>query len=1093
MGRARATVLAAVVVISVTVGSVAVAGAAATGPSTVNSSSVVEDRAAAEPSAVNERSADAASNGSASGTADATVDADERPAPLVEQWSETFDNERGDVIADVEGTDDGAVVFAGETRLAWDDSPTTQAWVGRVDSLTGDLDWETAWGDGETRVCPDNLPCSTSYPDDTAADVAPDGNGGFLVTGYTETLSTRYGKRTGDDECRYNVLLMRVSAGGATNAEGAGDCTSWIGGASGIAPGATGSVVAGMHVASYRAGDTQPQWTAFQNSGIGFADVIAVDDGYVAVGHRPNGPGTVAKIGPSGSVVWSRTVGSGSVVLRRVVETEDGSYAYTGWTERNGDLEALVGETTASGAVNWTTTYGGEGSQSGYDLVEVSDGYVVAGIDAKTRPANSLAPPYGDGWLFKVNASGQARWERNFTREDEVGGFAAIETTDNGFVMAGGVKDSQGLDRQTVESRDGWVARALRCVDTDGDGDTDDDDDALCDNWEDEGIDVDGDGRADLDLPEMGADREHKDVFVEVDYMDCGAAGSASCRTDHDHEPTTESLDRVEAAFADAPVDNPDGETGVNVHLQVDDAVPEDRVLDFGGSFDMSEYFAIKYGDDRCSTEDGGGHFGTTDDRESDDCEKRLEARLLAYHYLLSGHNNSVGALGLAPTPGNDLMSFVSGPQTDDLVRERARRTYQNDSLEDRTIHEERVWLESVTIMHELGHNLGLRHGGDDDRNNKPNYLSLMNYQYAHNYVGRATSLPGVDDDALTRPDSDLDFSRERLPPLDETSLTESAGLQGPGDERSIFIDNVSAEVGPQRFVIPGSGEIDWNRDDRIAGSTSADVNYDGTRTDLTGHEDWSTLRYNFRETGWFRQQFAAFSDFDSEWTYRAHLDAGLGSPDVDDDGVQNYRDNCPLLANAGQADGNGDGTGDACTRDTEPPIPAFAVEEVTVDGEPAIRFDASNSTDPEDRGVIAYTWDFGDESSGFGQSPTHAFAEAGEYAVALTVEDFDGDTATVERSVSVEAGADSGGEPGADGGDGTGDDGSDADGDAGSVNDPSSPGDSRADGPAAVGPLSALPGGFPGLGLGFVGGLAGGVVLVAALASLGVLRRKES
>ena len=503
MGRALAAVLAALVVVSLTVGSVAVAGAATAGPSVVT-----------------ERSAGGGPSGSTGAATSAAVDADERPAPLVEQWSETFDSERGDVIADIEGTDDGGVVFAGETRLAWDDSPTTQAWVGRVDSLTGDLDWETAWGDGETTVCPDDLSCSTSYPDDTAADIAPDGNGGFLVTGYTETLGTRYVQRTGDDECRYNILLMRVNAGGATNADGAGDCTSWIGGASGIAPGTTGAVVAGMHLASYRGGDTEPQWTAFQNSGIGFTDVIAVDNGYVAVGHRPNGPGTVAKVGAGGAVEWSRTVGSGSVVLQSVVETEDGDYAYAGWTERNGDLDALVGETTAGGAVNWTTTYGGKGYQSGYDLVEVSGGFVVAGINAETRPQNSLAPPYGDGWLFKVNASGQARWEKNFTREHQVGGFGAITKTDNGFVMAGGVKDSQGLDESTVESRDGWVARALRCVDTDGDGDTDDDGDALCDNWEDEGIDVDGDGQADLDLAEMGADREHKDVFVEVDYMD---------------------------------------------------------------------------------------------------------------------------------------------------------------------------------------------------------------------------------------------------------------------------------------------------------------------------------------------------------------------------------------------------------------------------------------------------------------------------------------------------------------------------------------------------------------------------------------------
>jgi hypothetical protein len=34
------------------------------------------------------------------------------------------------------------------------------------------------------------------------------------------------------------------------------------------------------------------------------------------------------------------------------------------------------------------------------------------------------------------------------------------------------------------------------------------------------------------------------------------------------------------------------------------------------------------------------------------------------------------------------------------------------------------------TFMHELGHNLDLRHGGDEEQNYKLNYLSVMNYQY---------------------------------------------------------------------------------------------------------------------------------------------------------------------------------------------------------------------------------------------------------------------------------------------------------------------------------------------------------------------------
>lgn len=44
-----------------------------------------------------------------------------------------------------------------------------------------------------------------------------------------------------------------------------------------------------------------------------------------------------------------------------------------------------------------------------------------------------------------------------------------------------------------------------------------------------------------------------------------------------------------------------------------------------------------------------------------------------------------------------------------------------------------RINTQASTIMHELGHTLGLRHGGDVDDHRKPNYYSIMNYLYQLN------------------------------------------------------------------------------------------------------------------------------------------------------------------------------------------------------------------------------------------------------------------------------------------------------------------------------------------------------------------------
>jgi len=136
------------------------------------------------------------------------------------------------------------------------------------------------------------------------------------------------------------------------------------------------------------------------------------------------------------------------------------------------------------------------------------------------------------------------------------------------------------------------------------------------------------------------------------------------------------------------------------------------------------------------------------------------------------------------------------------------------------------------TFMHELGHALGLKHGGGDDINFKPNYHSVMNFTWQMPMVGF--------DDNWTP-----DFSRLEQPDLDETSLDEAAGIGG--------LSKFNVPVGPAlpdgAQVVPEKGPVDWNRDgDLTDTSVAADANWILPTLDpspgelLRGYADWANL-----------------------------------------------------------------------------------------------------------------------------------------------------------------------------------------------------------------------------------------------------------
>ena len=313
-------------------------------------------------------------------------------------------------------------------------------------------------------------------------------------------------------------------------------------------------------------------------------------------------------------------------------------------------------------------------------------------------------------------------------------------------------------------------------ADTDGDG--------LLDEWEVNGYDHDGDSIIDVDLPAMGANPLRKDIFVEIDWMKA---------TDHNHKPDAKGITKVINAFANAPVSNPDGSTGIILHVDTGN-------LGGGNSLNhdidlnpvWTEFDVIK-----------AANFAPE--------------RGPIFHYAVFAHQYSAGcSSGLA-----------RGIPASDFIVSLGCWTNQVGTM-----------LEQAgTLMHELGHNLGLRHGGRDHVNYKPNFLSVMNYFFQTRGL------------YITDKWGRLDYSRYLIKDMDENHLNEKRGLNVVGGDRPIrkYGTRAFCPNGAVQNIARAKRYVDWDCDlNNAETDVSVDVNNSLNKSILTGlSNEWDNIVYD--------------------------------------------------------------------------------------------------------------------------------------------------------------------------------------------------------------------------------------------------------
>ncbi|MFX1537477.1 MAG: hypothetical protein ACFFDI_24990 [Promethearchaeota archaeon] len=212
-------------------------------------------------------------------------------------------------------------------------------------------------------------------------------------------------------------------------------------------------------------------WTkTYNGSGYDAAyDIVQTSDGgYALVGvtssttNPADGNCLLVKTDATGVMQWNHTYGtSDDEQVYTLIQTADGGFVLAGTqgpqppiikatsqaSSSEGFWDFWLVKTDSHGISQWNQTYGGEGYDYAWALIQTTDGgYALMG------GTTSYGAGKDDAWLIKTDAAGVAQWNHTYGTNDGEQAYTLIQTVDGGFVFAG----KQG---SPTSSEDFWLVK----------------------------------------------------------------------------------------------------------------------------------------------------------------------------------------------------------------------------------------------------------------------------------------------------------------------------------------------------------------------------------------------------------------------------------------------------------------------------------------------------------------------------------------------------------------------------------------------------------------------------------------------------------
>lgn len=331
---------------------------------------------------------------------------------------------------------------------------------------------------------------------DIASSIQQTIDGGYIITGYSESDSSNVKGNHDDDNCwivklsSFGSIEWQKSFGGSGSdyAESLQQTTDSGYIIAGRSDSNSGDITGNHGLFDYwiikLSSDGSAQWQKSLGGslGDGASSIQQTNDGgYIVAGDATSNDGDVSgnhgyqdywvvKLTKYGSVEWQKSLGgSGQDHARSIQKTSDGGYIVVGDSESNdGDVtgnhdmaDSWIVKLTSDGSIEWQKSLGGSDYDYATSIQKTSDGgYIVACCAGSSDGDVTGNHGSSDSWILKLASDGSTQWQKCFGGSFDDTANSIQQTNDGGYIVAGISYSNNGdITESHGDGGDYWILK----------------------------------------------------------------------------------------------------------------------------------------------------------------------------------------------------------------------------------------------------------------------------------------------------------------------------------------------------------------------------------------------------------------------------------------------------------------------------------------------------------------------------------------------------------------------------------------------------------------------------------------------------------